>query len=454
MVKIKPNNFSANSQGTPMFIVTSFPQRFKDFFESIAKNLAKDASTRDYLWRFVLALACLEGRVSLTKITAFTGEWRTRQSIVRFLEGDWNEREVLLESAMTTLRLLGWKPGKPLYLALDDTQIQKRASVMEGVSKMFLHAEKRYANGHDVILASIVYRGIAIPYAARLWTSKEACKKLQQAGQSIKFRKMTELAADCVRSFPDVSSKVTVLFDSFYLCKEVIDACKEKGFFYLGPVKSNRLIKESKNAKKNKSKQVGSYSTGYLAEHGRLFTIEGSKVKHRIAGRICYLVKAGTVKIVFCRRQGDDKIVALATNDRECGIKKVVNTYRNRWQIEVLFKSAKQNLGMGDYQFLSRRAVETYLRLVMVSHTFLTHLAYKELNEKRSEDAKKPICLAGISKTREHLRNMLLLDELNTIQPKPKSKGTYRFMEEIRTKIAKALIGKECFVNLLENISC
>lgn len=32
---------------------------------------------------------------------------------------------------------------------------------MEGVSKMFLHAEKRYANGHDVILASIVYRGIA-----------------------------------------------------------------------------------------------------------------------------------------------------------------------------------------------------------------------------------------------------------------------------------------------------
>ena len=112
------------------------------------------------------------------------------------------------------------RSGKPLYLALDDARIQKRASVMEGVSKMFLHAEKRYANGHDVILASIIYRGIAIPYAARLWTSKEACKKLQQSGQSIKFRKMTELAADCVRSFPDVSSKVTVFLTVFICAKK------------------------------------------------------------------------------------------------------------------------------------------------------------------------------------------------------------------------------------------
>jgi hypothetical protein len=117
------------------------------------------------------------------------------------------------------------------------------------------------------------------------------------------------------------------------------------------------------------------------------------------------------LKIVFCRRQGDDKIVALATNDRECGIKKVVNTYRNRWQIEVLFKSAKQNLEMGDYQFLGRRAVKKYLNLVMFPH--------KELNDKRSEDAKKPICLAGISKTRENLRNKLLLGELNKMQLKP-----------------------------------
>ena len=43
--------------------------------------------------------------------------------------------------------------------------------------------------------------------------------------------------------------------------------------------------------------------------------------------------------------------------------------------IEVLFKATKQNLGLGDYQFLRYRAVERYLHLVMIAHLLLTHLA-------------------------------------------------------------------------------
>ncbi|MBP5621048.1 MAG: transposase [Thermoguttaceae bacterium] len=263
---------------------------------------------------------------------------------------------------MTALKQLGWQDGDPLYLALDDTQVQKRASVMEGVSKTFLHAEKRYANGRDVVLATIIYRGIAIPYALRLWTSEKKCKELNKSGQPIIFRKITDLAADCVRLFPvGVSSKVTVLFDSDYLCKAVIDACNDKGFFYLGAVKSNRVIKEAKDSKKGA--QVGACSNGYLANKGHSYNIACSSVKHRIAGLVCYLKKVGTVKVVFCRRKGDNQIVTFATNDLECGVKRIVEIYRNRWQIEVLFKSAKQKLGMGDYQFLKRRAVDKYLHL-------------------------------------------------------------------------------------------
>ena len=436
-------------------IITSIPQMFKDFFCTITKNVVKDEDSWlcEYIWRFVLTLACLEGRASLTKISACTGHWRTRQSIVNFLIADWDERGTLLKAAMATLKQLGWQEGDPLYLALDDTQVQKRASVMEGVSKMFLHAEKRYAHGHDVVLASIVYRGVAIPYALRLWTSEEKCKELNESGQPIIFQKITELAADCVRSFfADVSRKVTVLFDSYSLCKAVIDACNDKNFFYLGVVKSNRVIKETKDSKKGN--QVGVYSSGYLANKGRSYNVAGSTVKHKIAGLVCYLRKVGTVKVVFCRRKGDNQIITLATNDLECGVKRVVEIYRNRWQIEVLFKSAKQKLGMGDYQFLKRRAVDKYLHLVMISHLFLPHLACKELNEKSSENATKPICLAGISKTKEYLRNILLLNEINQIKPDSRSNVAVRVTEEIKEKIGVLLTKKDDYTNLKDNISC
>ncbi len=51
------------------------------------------------------------------------------------------------------------------------------------------------------------------------------------------------------------------------MCKAVIDACNDKNFFYLGVVKSNRVIKETKDSKKGN--QVGVYSSGYLANKGR-----------------------------------------------------------------------------------------------------------------------------------------------------------------------------------------
>ena len=34
----------------------------------------------------------------------------------------------------------------------------------------------------------------------------------------------------------------------------------------------------------------------------------------------------------------------------------------------------------------------------------------------------KPICLAGISKTKEHLRNILSLNEINQIKPNSRSR--------------------------------
>jgi len=54
------------------------------------------------------------------------------------------------------------------------------------------------------------------------------------------FHKLTDSAAQAVRgAYLPATFKTTVLFDAFYLCPTVVNACKEKGWHYIGVGKSN-----------------------------------------------------------------------------------------------------------------------------------------------------------------------------------------------------------------------
>jgi hypothetical protein len=55
-------------------------------------------------------------------------------------EAQWDAAEILLDSALTTLRRLGWQIGDSVYVVIDDTQKRKRGKKMDAVSKIFLHA--------------------------------------------------------------------------------------------------------------------------------------------------------------------------------------------------------------------------------------------------------------------------------------------------------------------------
>ena len=118
------------------------------------------------------------------------------------------------------------------------TKKAKRAKKMDAVSKIFLHAEKRYATGHTIVGAAFVYRGVVVPCAVRLWASKESCNKMNkninEESEKIQPLKLTELAADCIKKIRLPSSgKVIVLFDKFYLCDTVVAACNEKKYDYI-----------------------------------------------------------------------------------------------------------------------------------------------------------------------------------------------------------------------------
>ncbi|MCL2120357.1 MAG: transposase [Planctomycetaceae bacterium] len=211
-----------------MFTIHRFPFFGKRFFKRIRKIVG--CVTFSHLWRLVIGIASISGRKSLSKFTQLYGHHRTRQAISPFLtQAEWDAPELLLENSLTILRKLGWKSGDTVHLVLDDTQKAKRAKQRDAVSKIDLHAEKVYANGHTILGFAFVYRNVVIPCAVRLWASKEYCQRSQKKNnehESVEFQKLTELAADGIESIRLPSEgKVIVMFDKFYLCDTVTKAC-------------------------------------------------------------------------------------------------------------------------------------------------------------------------------------------------------------------------------------
>lgn len=156
-----------------------FPPFGKRFFRRARKLIG--SCHFSHFWRAVVAIGAMQGRRSMSKIEAACRHHRTRQSIGFFLnQAHWDAPEILTETAIDTLKGLGWKPGDAVDVVLDDTQKKKRGKLMDAVSKIFLHSEKVYAQGHTILGCTIVYRRVVIPCAVRLWASEAFCKTTQK----------------------------------------------------------------------------------------------------------------------------------------------------------------------------------------------------------------------------------------------------------------------------------
>lgn len=120
---------------------------------------------------------------------------------------------------------------------------------------------------------------MVIPFGLRLYVKKELCPRL-----GIPFRRSTELAAELIWLFdlPE-GMKVRVLFDSFYLCRVVLAACKEKGFSFFSTLKDNRNLLI--NGRKVK---LGTYKKSAF-RRGKKRNLKLRKAKGRSQGTLMWI---------------------------------------------------------------------------------------------------------------------------------------------------------------------
>jgi hypothetical protein len=136
-----------------MATIGRFPPPSASAFRRIRKCLGPGHF--GHFWRLTIAIAALPGRRSIARMRALHRDYRTRQAIAHFLNhADWDAPDLLWRKALDTLNQLGFRPGDTLYFILDDTQQRKFGRVMQAVSKLFLHAERYYANGHTILASA------------------------------------------------------------------------------------------------------------------------------------------------------------------------------------------------------------------------------------------------------------------------------------------------------------
>ena len=406
-----------------MITIGKIPQKVKTFFRPIRRQVS--AHVYSYYSNLVLAM-CLSPRSTIQRLVALLRDTSHRTNHGEFLwRSEFDAMAVVKEQASGILKRLYKKRCKDCLLILDDTQTSKRAKKMQAVGKIHHHATGTYRMGHTILKACLFYRGVTIPLGSWLYVKKEHAKELD-----IPFQKLTELAGQVVlgAEIPDAFD-VTVLFDAFYLCPAVVNACKTRQWRYIGVSKSNRWL--TVNSIQHK---VGKYGRNLLARTGRWYNMPGLRKtsRYKLAQRVGTMNKLGRVKVVFSKRRNDRTIVALVTNDIGLSMKTIVSRYLKRWAIEVMIKEQKQHLGLGDYRVWRVRAIVRHLCLVDSAYACLTHVGIDDQRAQGNKnETKDMLSVPPIRQLKDRMQQILWRQEVQNVIKGSHDKKVIRRLEKL-----------------------
>jgi SRSO17 transposase len=383
--------------------------RFPQVLQGVLGPLRNRVSSPQFahLRMFILAMLISSRKAKLSHIAAAAPRGGHRTSCGAFLRAEWDAPTLLEAQALRTLQRMKPQAGEALYLIIDDTRIEKRGRKMEAVAKIYDHKTQRFVRGHIAVTACLTFRGVTIPWRIDLWLPKE------YAGGA--YRKINQIAADLIgRLSAPAGLKVRVLFDAFYLAPNVVRACESRGFTWFSVASKNRKL-----VRKNcRTRSINEFAPGVLKHQGRRVRLRRARGWRwlRIASVDGRLSKLGEVRMVLSKRPRDPwkKTLAIVTNERRLKPREIVSIYEKRWNIEVLFKELRVTLGLGDYQVLSRSAIERHLHLCCLAHLTLTHHGLQaEGAQAKQQD--KEVALPPMQQRLDNLRASIHRDRTKSL---------------------------------------
>jgi len=345
-----------------MFKIVRFPKKLNKFFDNFKTGFRFNHF--DYFKEFVLLMAFSFGNKNVSSLYRHLDTEKHRTRFNNFLnKGRWDPEKELKKKALEILKSLNPQKGEKIYLIVDDSKKKKRGKTMDAVGKILDCTNMKFTYGHQYVTAILWFRGHIIPWGIRLYVKKEHCKDLNQT-----FKKTTEIAAELIEEFKiSKDIKTVVLFDAFYLCKTVVKSCRRKNFKFISVMSSNRnLFRGGRKLRIKKYARNKFYRSEKRTSKNKKYRYTNPE-KFQTTG-------LGSLNVIFSKKNKENQILTLVTDDFKIGGETLLDTYEKRWMIEVFFKDTKQLLGLGQYQNASLKAAVTHLHLVCFSFALLTHI--------------------------------------------------------------------------------
>jgi hypothetical protein len=248
-------------------------------------------------------------------------------------------------------------------MALDDVLIEKSGKLMEGVGYLKDHCSGNTVLSHNMV--STFYRNgkQRVPLYSQLYFKDNVADQLDMW-----FKTKIQIAVDLLRlSLSQVNPEV-IVFDSWYMAKDILEFISSRGLTWVSKAKNNRLIfiDEKWVSLKWYAKHLSKKSFSRIDK-----VVDEKRYKWFFEATVT-MKNVGEIKLVVLRTRKNSKSFSfLTSNNTKLNGLHVLGYYKKRWSIEVFHRDCKQHLGIGEYQARKLDAVVIHLHLVFLAYTLL-----------------------------------------------------------------------------------
>jgi len=256
--------------------------------------------------------------------------------------------------------------GKVVKLLIDDSKLKKTGECIQRAGWEFDHVEKRNILCFSIVFAVIKIEGfdLPLPFAA------EACMK-KQKGQKRKKSKIS-LAMKMIKDFVKLTEgakKRIITFDSWYCAQDLIDSIP-KGVYWVTRLK----FKDSRLVWLNGCwlpiwkfcSGVNSWNFKKVKVNDHYFWVHTAKI---------VIHGLGEVTIVLSKTSQYARTYVIFISNLE-DAKEILESYEDRWEIEVFFRAVKQNFGIGDVQMRKYLGNRRYWSMVLLTYSLISYLQH------------------------------------------------------------------------------
>lgn len=319
-----------------------------------------------YLVLFIMSTMIKGFKGRMTDISESLINEKHRTSIGRFLSNsNWNEDKILKiyqKSIKSIIWNLSFATKKDIFVIIDDTiskkskPSSKAKNPIEKAGYHRSHTEKKTVFGHQFVITLLQCGAVKLPYSIVLYDKSKMSK--------------IEIAKDIISSMPTPVIRGSILADSWYSCKDIIKASIDRGYSYIGAIKTNRVIYPQRF---RMSMNISGFAKTLKEDQFDLVTVKKSKYYvYRYIGKI-----NSFKKVVILITYPEDKLLkksaikAFICTDISIETEHILNSYADRWNIEVFIRTSKMLLGLNNYQVRNYRAIKRYTIIMIISYFYI-----------------------------------------------------------------------------------